>query len=434
MDEEYTSLFGNYEREAATETTEVPAASVIDSVIDRVDQVIEETAPTGKEDIISSRGPQAPVKQKPAEDKEQHTTPSFTGGDGPKLNEAAYTFDIDSLPEKPWTQPGVDPSEYFNYGFSEQTWKLYCQVQNGRRGALGRFLKQGKPLEMGVHEALQGIRDPFLEELELLAGLPKAEATLAEKKNHDDYVESAALNRIDAAATRILRPQYQSGFADQVEDTKLQDDLYFPRSAGQPENPPAVFGPGGALGQGNPLSGARLRPASGLYPEGNNVLSIPPSQLPRSTLMAGRIDPRVNPVGRPPSGTGSQFTSRTLEARSPVGRSAAYPRTELNRDNRRKYDEEDYTVPIDGEALDRKSPRRSERRTKDHKSREKSPKRKRSTERDQREAKRPKDKVDTKRSREREGSRQRDRDKEKEFDKPRSEEKTPRKSDSEKKN
>mgnify|MGYP002632387958 CR=1 FL=1 len=41
----------------------------------------------------------------------------------------ADNMDLDSLPDKPWLQPGADPTDYFNYGFNEDTWRLYCQKQ-----------------------------------------------------------------------------------------------------------------------------------------------------------------------------------------------------------------------------------------------------------------------------------------------------------------
>ena len=38
-------------------------------------------------------------------------------------------IDIDQLTEKPWRKPEVDIADYFNYGFNEDTWRLYCKRQ-----------------------------------------------------------------------------------------------------------------------------------------------------------------------------------------------------------------------------------------------------------------------------------------------------------------
>ncbi|MBN3297485.1 FIP1 factor, partial [Amia calva] len=50
--------------------------------------------------------------------------------------------DLDSYEDKPWRKPGADLSDYFNYGFNEDTWKAYCEKQ--RRLQLG--LDPGAPL------------------------------------------------------------------------------------------------------------------------------------------------------------------------------------------------------------------------------------------------------------------------------------------------
>ncbi|KAJ1513759.1 pre-mRNA 3-end-processing factor fip1l1 [Coelomomyces lativittatus] len=40
---------------------------------------------------------------------------------------------LDSLEEKPWRQPGADLTDYFNYGFTEETWQQYCEKQRSLR-------------------------------------------------------------------------------------------------------------------------------------------------------------------------------------------------------------------------------------------------------------------------------------------------------------
>lgn len=41
----------------------------------------------------------------------------------------AAEFNLDSLEDKPWRKPGADITDYFNYGFNEDTWKAYCERQ-----------------------------------------------------------------------------------------------------------------------------------------------------------------------------------------------------------------------------------------------------------------------------------------------------------------
>ncbi|MED6156784.1 hypothetical protein PIB30_017599 [Stylosanthes scabra] len=37
-----------------------------------------------------------------------------------------FDVNIDTFPEKSWRVPGADITDYFNFGFNENTWKLYC--------------------------------------------------------------------------------------------------------------------------------------------------------------------------------------------------------------------------------------------------------------------------------------------------------------------
>lgn len=40
-----------------------------------------------------------------------------------------YEFNLDSIEDKPWRKPGADITDYFNYGFNEDSWKAYCEKQ-----------------------------------------------------------------------------------------------------------------------------------------------------------------------------------------------------------------------------------------------------------------------------------------------------------------
>ena len=47
-----------------------------------------------------------------------------------------YEIDLDSFEDKPWKKPGADITDYFNYGFNENTWKMYCNKQRAMREEL----------------------------------------------------------------------------------------------------------------------------------------------------------------------------------------------------------------------------------------------------------------------------------------------------------
>ncbi|XP_052442757.1 pre-mRNA 3'-end-processing factor FIP1 [Carassius gibelio] len=59
--------------------------------------------------------------------------------------------DVESFDEKPWRKPGADLSDYFNYGFNEDTWKTYCDKQRRLRISL-EILSLGSSSKIMVHQ------------------------------------------------------------------------------------------------------------------------------------------------------------------------------------------------------------------------------------------------------------------------------------------
>eukprot|EP00835_Amoeboradix_gromovi_P005483 NODE_519_length_7315_cov_0.500554.p5 type:complete len:143 gc:universal NODE_519_length_7315_cov_0.500554:6734-6306(-) len=41
--------------------------------------------------------------------------------------------DLEEFADKPWAKPGCDVSDFFNYGFNEDSWKAYCEKQRQLR-------------------------------------------------------------------------------------------------------------------------------------------------------------------------------------------------------------------------------------------------------------------------------------------------------------
>lgn len=47
--------------------------------------------------------------------------------------QSAIEFNVEALEDKPWRKPGADITDYFNYGFNEETWRAYCERQKKMR-------------------------------------------------------------------------------------------------------------------------------------------------------------------------------------------------------------------------------------------------------------------------------------------------------------
>ncbi|KAJ1968874.1 cleavage polyadenylation factor subunit fip1 [Dispira parvispora] len=44
-----------------------------------------------------------------------------------------YDYDLEGAEDKPWRKPGADITDYFNYGFNEFSWNMYCARQKQLR-------------------------------------------------------------------------------------------------------------------------------------------------------------------------------------------------------------------------------------------------------------------------------------------------------------
>ncbi|XP_030563873.1 pre-mRNA 3'-end-processing factor FIP1 [Drosophila novamexicana] len=79
-------------------------------------------------------GATAADKAKPTAQAGKFSIEDFEGA-GTINGVAVHEFSIDSLEEKPWRKPGADITDYFNYGFNEETWRAYCERQKRFRVA-----------------------------------------------------------------------------------------------------------------------------------------------------------------------------------------------------------------------------------------------------------------------------------------------------------
>ncbi|KAI6194196.1 FIP1-like 1 protein [Aphelenchoides besseyi] len=62
-----------------------------------------------------------------------------------------YDLDLASMEEKPWQKPGADLTDYFNYGFNEDTWNLYCERQRKLRSEYGTQKDINRAILSGIN-------------------------------------------------------------------------------------------------------------------------------------------------------------------------------------------------------------------------------------------------------------------------------------------
>jgi pre-mRNA 3'-end-processing factor FIP1 len=59
----------------------------------------------------------------------------------PPEDESLFSLDLNEFQDKPWRRPGADITDYFNYGFNEDSWTAYST----RQLEIKRATRQGKP-------------------------------------------------------------------------------------------------------------------------------------------------------------------------------------------------------------------------------------------------------------------------------------------------
>ncbi|XP_007891897.1 pre-mRNA 3'-end-processing factor FIP1 [Callorhinchus milii] len=64
--------------------------------------------------------------------------------------------DMELFEDKPWRKPGADQSDYFNYGFNEETWKSYCEKQRRLQLGLDPILPSGSESKISVQQGRTG--------------------------------------------------------------------------------------------------------------------------------------------------------------------------------------------------------------------------------------------------------------------------------------
>ena len=75
--------------------------------------------------------------------------------DAPGLINELPTFEYDLAEikdeDKPWRMPGADITDYFNYGFTEDSWIQYCMKQKRLRAENSIYKVSGVKLIMNIY-------------------------------------------------------------------------------------------------------------------------------------------------------------------------------------------------------------------------------------------------------------------------------------------
>lgn len=104
------------------------------------------------------------TRQPPSEKKGKFSVEDFDQI-GTVNGAPAQDVEIENIEDKPWRKPGADITDYFNYGFTEETWQAYCNRQRKLRlsesgaGMPGTTIVT-KPYSQGVIPTLGAPKQP----------------------------------------------------------------------------------------------------------------------------------------------------------------------------------------------------------------------------------------------------------------------------------
>lgn len=203
--------------------------------------------------------------------------------------------DVESFEEKPWRKPGADLSDYFNYGFNEDTWKAYCEKQ--------------KRLRMGLEVSSVG---SVTSKISVQQGRTGNDKDLSSLPVHTSKTEfTAPVNIYKSSASQIMRKSSgtidviggQTATISRVEGRRRHNldgnniQVLSEHSASEadptPSNPPPFFPPGHLP--------PNIPPPPFLPPLPNVSAAppmIPPPRMPITVPPPGFPPP---PTGPPPS-------------------------------------------------------------------------------------------------------------------------------------
>ena len=202
-----------------------------------------------------------------------------------------FDYDLDSikLEDKPWRKPGADIMDYFNYGFTEETWTKYCEKQ--RRLRLENNCKVGLILGNGdfSNEISKEDADIYLgQPNRRLTGMsnPVHRAVVSKSQGVIDVIGSSSRD-----SRRPLKAPQRSDFPGDVGTANSAGITHLPPLP-IPNPMPIQQSPGNQMPGSNQSSTAAVLPISMNMPP--PPLNIPPPDfaLPPPTA--------INPSMAPP--------------------------------------------------------------------------------------------------------------------------------------
>ncbi|XP_064405432.1 pre-mRNA 3'-end-processing factor FIP1-like isoform X2 [Halichondria panicea] len=213
----------------------------------------------------------------------------------PQINgQSLLEMDIGEVADKPWRLPGADITDYFNYGFTEETWRLYCDKQRKMKTEVGNLNKiavqSNRPLV--TSEAM--VYPSSMSKLPLPLPLPPGQPPVVSAPiSHTSIAAAATAQRgktpdadggggeSDGRATPELPTQTNTIINMPLKPSLMPPPMLPPSSLGNLPPPPFGFPPPfhGAPPTGDHNLAAAMAAMFGVRPpDGSGLPNLPPPQ------------------------------------------------------------------------------------------------------------------------------------------------------------
>ncbi|KAM3911249.1 uncharacterized protein RB166_019947 [Leptodactylus fuscus] len=226
--------------------------------------------------------------------------------------------DLDSFEEKPWRKPGADLSDYFNYGFNEATWKVYCEKQRRLQLGLENSYSHSKENKITVQQGRTGYTSKGGEDTFDPSGLNfNIEEGRSISEASQNGKQAKAIDVIGGEICSIARVEGRRWDIQDADDVPVQvadPQEYKPphplMQHQQPPPPPPLLPPPSIVHNPPPFNGLPPPPLFFQRPPPPPPSAPVPPALPPPALLPPPLVPPPAVYIPPPSGPPAAYNSR----------------------------------------------------------------------------------------------------------------------------
>ncbi|KAJ8445700.1 hypothetical protein Cgig2_026027 [Carnegiea gigantea] len=162
-------------------------------------------------------------------------------------NRTIVDVDIEIFEQKPWTLPGADVTDYFNFGFDEKSWKSYCQsLDQLRQQTFTRGQNQVKGMRLKLDNAATAVEElankdvseAFFHNGGRMAISQESELPMRQFKQRIGQAIHVEDSNIERQPSMDVRPP-RARDADVVIEINVED----PEGSGSGKEPDKIFDP-----------------------------------------------------------------------------------------------------------------------------------------------------------------------------------------------